>query len=68
MGLEYCDVNWLFLGLKLDWLEGPLFMLPARNWGERRHPLPQDPGGQARQWILASSLKSLIIMHSVPQP
>lgn len=35
LGLEYCDVNWLFLGLELGWEEGPLLPVPARHGGER---------------------------------
>lgn len=42
VGLEYCDVKGLFLGLELDWGEGPLLKVPAKNWGESRHP-PAHP-------------------------
>lgn len=42
LGLEYCDVNWLFLGLELGWEEGPpSWSLPGTE--ER-----DDPSGQKR--------------------
>ena len=51
VGLGYYDVNWLFLGLELGWVEGPLLGVPARNGRERR-PL----GTEKARPVLSSSL------------